>query len=159
MDYEKYLELINEFGDIRKPCLYRRTIEDLEESYNEEFKKHNMTEICMTFKQAWRNIHTNQEIEDQVVSFFYDMMVHNELDSILLVREYGDSNNLHYHGIIRLKTHCGKTLSQVKSKIGKLFGKNTIKAVHNQSQYYTYITKEQASNDEQDFIYLKSKFV
>lgn len=155
MDYETFVELVKS-GDMKIPCPYRRP-EELTKLYNKCFEDGAPSEICITFKQKYRNDLTNEQIERMVIDFFSDLLIHGKLKRLLLVSEYGKNYNLHYHGIIMLKSKSPKNYSDLKSMLSKTLGRTTLSAVHNQEQYEKYIKKEQHDNDE--FIFIESRVI
>lgn len=122
---------------IQKSLSYRRITTEINNHIDE------CSEITITFKQRYRDILNDDEIHNLISSYMkwaYDFL---NLNYILLIQEYGDNNNLHYHGLIRGKA---KYLSQLKGLLNRRFGRNTIRCIRNTLRYTDYLLKEQSKD-------------
>ncbi|AUM61971.1 putative Rep [uncultured virus] len=110
------------------------------------------SEITITFKQKWRDEFTNDEIHQMIIKYFGSIPL-TDLRELLLISEYGENRNLHYHGIIRGKL---KDVSQLKSFLNKRFGRTEIKVIKYPQSYVKYMLKEQTEEEiEGSMIYYK----
>lgn len=98
------------------------------------------SEISITFKQIYRNTYTNLEIEYLIMKYIDYCIDYFDLDYILLVSEYGESHNLHFHGLIKGNR---KNLSEMKLWLNKRWGRSTIKSIQYTESYAKYLMKEQ----------------
>jgi len=110
------------------------------------------SEITITFKQKYRDILANSEISSITAKYFRFLPL-NKLKEIILIPEYGNNKNLHYHGIIRGKA---SSVSELKGFLNRRFGRTTITSIRNTENYKKYIFKEQEGPDcTEDYIYYK----
>ena len=110
------------------------------------------SEITITFKQKYRDTLTNSEISLMMRKYFRFLPL-DHLKEIILIPEYGNNKNLHYHGIIRGKA---SSVSELKGFLNRRFGRTTITSIRNTENYKKYIFKEQEGPDcTDDYIYCK----
>lgn len=138
----KYFE--NSEAAIQNPLSYRRKrrekVEKLIEKHIED-----SSEITITFKEIYREQLDNDEIMALMSKYFAaNANVHN-LRWLLLIPEYGDNNNLHFHGLVKAKH---KDLSQLQSWLKRRFGRTTIRSIKYTESYKKYLMKEQ----DEDYI-------
>lgn len=143
MDAETFNAIIRGIGNIKITCRYCREDSEFRKIYD-SMLDHFASEITITFKQKFRDAMDNDEIETVLAEFFCDMLTHNKLDRLILIREYGDSHNLHYHGLINLRGNGNADLSSLKSFLCKKFGRTTIKAVNKSHRYLNYLIGSKA---------------
>lgn len=105
-------------------------------------------EITITFKQKYRDTWDNDELIIYMKRYFAFMPLN--LKEILLVTEYGDNMNLHFHGILR---GTAKDKSTVKSYCNKRIGRTTVSTIRNTQKYKEYLLKEQTRETLKDIIY------
>lgn len=101
------------------------------------------SEITITFKPKYRDILSNIEISSLMRRYFRFLPLNN-LKEIILIPEYGQNKNLHYHGIIRGKA---SSVSELKGFLNRRFGRTTITSIRNTENYKKYIFKEQEGPD------------
>ena len=107
------------------------------------------SEVTITFKQTYRNNNTNYEIIAFMRKYFRFLPLN--LKEIILLPEYGDNKNLHFHGIIRGKA---SSVSELKGFLNRRFGRCTIATIRRPENYIKYLLKEQEDIIlEDDFIY------
>lgn len=94
------------------------------------------SEITLTFRAGYDELDDN-EIKEYINKYF--RFVPLNLRELFLVAEYGETNRLHFHGIVR-GTH--KDMSQLLKWIKRRFGRATIKTISHPEQYNQYIWKE-----------------
>lgn len=109
------------------------------------------SEITITFKQTWRDTMDNEDIMRMMKKYFNSIPL-NDLRELILVPEYGESLNLHYHGVIRGKL---KDVSSLKTFLNRKFGRTEIKNIKYPDSYVKYMLKEQDETDIEDIIYIK----
>lgn len=94
------------------------------------------SEITLTFRSGYDELDDN-ELKEYINKYF--RFVPLNLREIFLVAEYGDTNRLHFHGIVR-GTH--KDMSQLLKWTKRRFGRTTIKTIAHPDKYNEYIWKE-----------------
>jgi len=108
------------------------------------------SEITITFKQKYRDMMTNEEIS-LIMRKYFRFLPLNHIRELILIPEYGQNKNLHYHGIIRGKA---SSVSELKGFLNRRFGRTTITTIRNTEQYLKYILKEQTEElSYDDYIY------
>lgn len=108
------------------------------------------SEVTITFKQTYRNNNTNYEIIAFMRKYFQFLPL-NLIKEIILLPEYGENKNLHFHGIIRGKA---SSVSELKGFLNRRFGRSTIATIRKPENYVKYMLKEQEDIIlEDDFIY------
>lgn len=107
------------------------------------------SEITITFKQTYRDNFDNEEITNMLKRYFMFVPL-QDMKQLLLVPEYGNNSNLHFHGLIRGKK---KDMSSLKLFLNKRFGRSTISMVRYPDSYIKYMLKEQdETTDLEDII-------
>lgn len=108
------------------------------------------SEITITFKPTYRVNNTNYEIIAFMRKYFRFLPL-NLLKEIILLPEYGENKNLHFHGIIRGKA---SSVSELKGFLNRRFGRSTIATIRYPDKYTKYMLKEQEDIIlKHDFIY------
>lgn len=107
------------------------------------------SEITITFKQNYRDQWDNNDISAMIKRYFR-FLPSKDITEVLLVPEYGNNHNLHYHGLIRGKA---KEKSDLKSWMNKRFGRSTITMVRHEERYVEYLLKEQKDSLINDIVY------
>lgn len=108
------------------------------------------SEITITFKQIYRDNLDNDEIIKLIKRYFRFLPL-NDIRELLLIPEYGQNKNLHFHGIIRGKS---KSLSGLKGFLNKRFGRSTISNIKYPDSYINYLLKEQEETDKDDILHI-----
>lgn len=117
---------------------------------NEELNIHSLNgmEITITFKQSIRDKYNDTEIRNTLIKWL-NINCHNKLRYIL-IPEYGDNFNLHYHGVIWSINNTIKTaISNLKRDLRREFGFTYIRYIRNYDKYMIYINKEQKEEDKE----------
>lgn len=132
----------------------RNTLSDLRLGKVEKYvqfllDKPKAMEITITFKPKWREEYDNQEIIAALRRYFRLNGPLISMEHLLLVTEYGENLNLHFHGIIVAKP---KDLSQFKIWLNKRFGRSTISYIRHPESYAKYLLKEQTTSEMLDDI-------
>lgn len=130
---------------IRNALSYLRPIMDKMMDNNMDY-----AEISITFRQKWRDMFNNTELK-RMINRYFRFLPLSDIREILLIPEYGDSKNLHYHGIIRGKA---SELSELKTFLNHRFGRSRIATVRKPEDYKKYMLKEQQGlTDLDEYIY------
>ena len=124
--------------------------EHIDEIVDTMLEQLDSSEITITFKPKYRDTLTNGEISSMMRTYFRFLPL-NHLKEIILIPEYGNNKNLHYHGIIRGKA---SSVSELKGFLNRRFGRSTITSIRNTENYKNYIFKEQEGPDcTEEYIY------
>jgi len=99
--------------------------------------KLNASEITITFTAAWDVIEDDEII--RFISEYFRCLPLSSLREVLLVAEYGETNRLHFHGIIVGKP---KELSQLNKWLRRRFGRTTLRTIKHAEAYAAYMWKE-----------------
>lgn len=114
------------------------------QEFDQEFEQHiediKASEITITFKPIYRNKYIDLEIS-KIVRLF--MMPYAKA-SYILVPEYGDNYNLHYHGVIIAPSNLK---SQIKKESNLLLGRTELKSIQYTQSYLKYCLKERDNID------------
>lgn len=132
-------------AEIRKPLSNFRVLEARVERMVEA---KDASEITITFKPKYRETWDNDELIIYIKRYFAFMPLN--LKEVVLVTEYGDNLNLHFHGIIR---GTSKDKSQLKTYLNKRIGRSTVSTIRNTIKYKEYLLKEQTIDTLKDVIY------
>lgn len=97
------------------------------------------SEVTITFKPTYRVNNTNYEIITFMRRYFRFLPL-NLLKEIILLPEYGENKNLHFHGIVRGKA---SSVSELKGFLNRRFGRSTIATIRQPEKYVKYMLKEQ----------------
>lgn len=108
------------------------------------------SEITITFKPTYRVNNTNYEIIAFMRKYFRFLPL-NLLKEVIILPEYGENKNLHFHGIIRGKA---SSVSELKGFLNRRFGRATVSTIRYPDKYIKYLLKEQEDIiTKDDYIY------
>ena len=141
-------EMETKTAAIQKPLSNRRQF--VETVIDRMANSLDASEISITFKPIYRVNNTNYEIMAFMRKYFRFLPL-NLLKEIILLPEYGESKNLHFHGIIRGKA---SSVSELKGFLNRRFGRSTVATIRHPDKYIKYMLKEQEDViTKEDFIY------
>lgn len=107
----------------------------IDEYLNKFVEEPNASEFTITFKPIYRAKYTDKEIA-KIVRIF--LQPYKNV-SYILIPEYGEHYNLHYHGII---TGYKNVKSTILKDCKKFFGRTEIKNIQYSQSYLEYLKKE-----------------
>lgn len=121
---------------------------DLITSYiNNMIDEDDASEITITFRDQFMSHYENTSEIFHLLKRWLRFLPLSYIREILLVPEYGETNRLHFHGIIRAKA---KDKSDLLMFLKKRFGRATITSIRNTQKYKEYMLKE----DPEEFIHM-----
>lgn len=97
------------------------------------------SEITITFRDKFLNNYENTSEIFHLLKRWLRFLPLSYIREILLIPEYGETNRIHFHGIIRAKA---KDKSDMLMFLKKRFGRATIATIRNTQQYKEYMLKE-----------------
>jgi len=110
------------------------SITQLDEIFDSHVDDLSGSEICITFREKFRDNFTDYQIKKLLAKTLNINPVH-----YILYPEYGDSMRLHYHGIV-----WGRkvSLSELKKQCKHIFGITTLSMIRKPENYKEYVRKE-----------------
>lgn len=97
------------------------------------------SEITITFKDTFMDTLGDIDMVISLIGRYFSSLPFNDIREIILVPEYGDTNRLHFHGVIRASA---KTKASLLLFLKKRFGRSEIKTIRNTVNYLNYMLKE-----------------
>jgi len=97
------------------------------------------SEITITFKESFMETLGDIDMVISLIGRYFASLPFNDIREIILVPEYGETNRLHFHGVIRASA---KTKASLLLFLKKRFGRSEIKTIRNTISYLNYMLKE-----------------
>lgn len=129
---------------IQQPLSNCRVI--MEELISTNVSQLDASEITITFRDKFIDSMNDM---DEIIRYIelYFRFIPLKLTSIFLIPEYGDTNRIHFHGIIRGKR---KDIATLLLWLKRRFGRSTIATIRNTTKYHKYLLKE----NPKEYIYI-----
>ena len=142
----KYFKREPKEGGDTNTLSYRRSgRENLEKLITALVNSPRAAEITITFRESYRKLYDDYEIVKLIEAYMKDSIEHfDDIEEILLVSEYGDNHQLHFHGVIIGRA---RDLSQLLTYMKRRFGRTTIRMIKYPESYKKYLLKEQPNDD------------
>jgi len=148
-DYEFY-NIQRQIGGKSKflvdfPPTQLTTVELIEQLYESKPSKRqtDWKEICITFKQMFRDELQDREIKNLTYYVIQSLMKGSA--QVCLIPEWTDNLHLHFHGFIR---GSPTRLNTIRLGLEKYLGRISMKCIGNTPAYFEYITKDFKKNQQ-----------
>lgn len=122
---------------LNKPLVPERYMTSIDEYTEQIANQSNSSEITITFKPIYRAKYSDVE-QAKIIRLMLQVYDIN----YILIPEFGQNMNLHYHGVIAGKS---STKSTVKKELLRLIGRTEIRNIQFVESYLQYLQKERSS--------------
>lgn len=129
---------------IQQPLSNCRTM--MEELILTNISQSDASEITITFRDKFIDSMNDMDELIRYIELYFRFIPLN-LTSILLIPEYGNTNRIHFHGIIR---GTRKEKATLLLWLKRRFGRSTIATIRNTTSYHKYLLKE----NPKEYIYI-----
>lgn len=112
----------------------------------------NGSEITITFVERLRVMYSDIELAKRLRKYI-GCITEKYAVNIVLFPEYGDNNNLHYHGVITNRTTrgCKTKYSKILRELKASCGRTTLRSIRNTEKYKKYLFKERLDYEFKDY--------